>query len=73
MKINIPLFCKHDYEFNSTIYGDMIIHMGGNRSIWKCSKCGRYTQRKEYISKEKQQTLLRLKKLKKIKLNTYPS
>lgn len=67
IKINIPLFCKHDYEFNSTIHGDMIRMMGWNRSIWKCSKCGKYKQRKEYIDKNQQKELLRLKKLKKIK------
>jgi NAD-dependent SIR2 family protein deacetylase len=65
MKLHI--FCKHDYEFDSTIHGDMIIHMGGNRSIWKCSKCGKYKQRKEYISKEHQKLLLRKRKINKIK------
>jgi hypothetical protein len=69
IKINIPLFCKHDYEFNSTIHGDMIIQMGYNRSIWKCSKCGKYTQRKSYINKEQQEQLLRLKKIKEITFN----
>jgi len=62
----MKLFCKHDYEFNSTIHGDMIIQMNYNRSIWKCTKCGKYTQRKEYISKDKQIILLRNKKIKKI-------
>lgn len=64
--LNIPLFCKHNYEFDSTIHGDMIIRMGYNRSIWKCSKCGKYNQRIEYIDKSQQKELLRLKKIKKI-------
>ena len=62
----MKLFCKHDYEFNSTIHGDMIIQMGFNRSIWKCTKCGKYTQRKEYVNKDKQKILLRNKKIKNI-------
>lgn len=63
----IPLFCKHDYDFDSTIHGDMIIQMGGSRSIWKCNKCGKYIHRKEYVNEERQKQLLRLKKIKKLK------
>lgn len=34
--------CKHkDLEFIDNIYGDEIIRMGGNRSIWKCKGCGK--------------------------------
>jgi len=65
--MKLKIFCKHDYEFNSTIHGDMIIQMSYNRSIWKCSKCGKYIQCKEYVDSNKQKTLLRLKKIKKIK------
>lgn len=66
IRLKIPLFCKHDYEFDSTIHGDMIIQMSYNRSIWKCCKCGKYTQRKEYVSPDKQKVLQRLKKIKKL-------
>jgi len=51
------IFCKHNYEFNSNIYGEPIHTMfRGNRSIWKCSKCGNYEYRPnlyeaEYINK----------------------
>ena len=62
----LKLFCKHNYEFDSTISGDMVIYMSYNRSIWKCSKCGKYIQRKEYVDKNKQKILLRNKKITKI-------
>jgi hypothetical protein len=34
-------FCKHRYELVMNIYGDVIIHIGFKRSMWKCSKCGK--------------------------------
>lgn len=60
------LFCKHDYEFNSTISGDMIIHMSYNRSIWKCTKCKKYIMRKEYVDKDMLLNINRKKKLKQL-------
>lgn len=36
------LFCKHKYIFHRNIYGDEIICVGYKRSVWKCTKCGRY-------------------------------
>ncbi len=35
------LFCKHDFSHLRNIYGDEINMAGGNRSIWKCTKCGK--------------------------------
>ena len=60
-------FCKHNYEFSSSIHGDWITRTGGNRSIWKCTKCGKYTYSTDYVDENKRQQLLRLKKLKKLK------
>lgn len=60
------IFCKHVYDFDSNIHGDMIIQMSYNRSIWKCNKCGHYTQRKEYVDKEKRKQIERLRKIKDI-------
>ena len=39
------LFCKHEYEFVRNIYGDEINECSGYRSVWKCSKCGKYQYR----------------------------
>ena len=36
------LFCKHEFDFVCNIYGDKINECGGYRSLWKCSKCGKY-------------------------------
>lgn len=33
--------CKHSYKLLKTVHGDMIIHLGYKRSIWKCDKCGK--------------------------------
>lgn len=66
MKIIKRLFCNHDFEFNSNIHGDMVIMMGYNRSIWKCTKYDKYTQRKIYVDDNVKKRLLRLKKLKKL-------
>lgn len=66
IKIRIPLFCKHDYEFDSSIHGDMVIHMGYKRSIWKCVKCNKYKMRDDYIDPEQQKVLKRLRKIKKL-------
>lgn len=35
------LFCKHNYEFVRNIYGDEIVLLGFNRSIWSCRKCNK--------------------------------
>lgn len=42
MKMKIKFLCKHNYIWDSNIYGDWIIHCSYNRSIWKCDKCGKY-------------------------------
>ena len=34
--------CNHEYEFVRNIYGDEINQCGGYRSLWQCSKCGKY-------------------------------
>lgn len=59
-------FCKHDYEFNSNIYGDWVIQLGYMRSIWKCSKCNKYIHRPEFIDEKLQFILKRKRKIKKI-------
>ncbi len=28
------------FTFERNIYGDEIFHAGGNRSLWKCDRCG---------------------------------
>ena len=43
-------FCKHDWKFESNIYGDPI-NMYGGRSWWKCNNCGIYKVKK-YLAKE---------------------
>ncbi len=43
------LFCRHDYSWLRNIYGDEIIYTGFKRSVWKCSKCGKYKYRHEYL------------------------
>jgi len=41
------LFCKHlgPAEFVRNIYGDEINYAGGQRSLWKCARCGALTAR----------------------------
>lgn len=41
MNIVKRLLCRHEYEFVRNIYGDEINHVGGNRSWWRCRKCGK--------------------------------
>ncbi len=41
MSIIKRLLCKHKYVFERNIYGDEINHAGGNRSWWRCKKCGK--------------------------------
>ncbi|MFW7187330.1 hypothetical protein [Lysinibacillus sp. BNK-21] len=36
------LFCSHDYNWDSNIFGDAINLFNGKRTILKCSKCGKY-------------------------------
>ena len=33
------LFCKHEYETITNLYGDIINQSGGNRSVVKCIWC----------------------------------
>ena len=40
------LFCKHDYVFHRNLYGDESIAANG-RSLWYCSKCGKWHVKKE--------------------------
>ena len=49
-KIFNKIRCKHDYQFVRNIYGDEINQCGGYRSIWQCSKCGRYKYCKRLYS-----------------------
>lgn len=49
------LFCKHEYEFVSNIYGDQINYCNGKRSIWKCKKCGNIEYR-DKLYNDKHQT-----------------
>ena len=42
------LFCKHEYEFHSNAYGDMIYQGGFHRSNWYCKKCGQW-QGRDYL------------------------
>jgi len=35
------LFCKHEYETVTNLYGDVINHFGGVRSIRECKLCGK--------------------------------
>ena len=35
------LFCKHEFKTLTNLYGDVINHFGGARSISKCSHCGK--------------------------------
>lgn len=60
------IFCKHDYDFSSTIHGDWIIRLNYNRSIWECTKCGKYIYRKVYVDETMKKNILRLKKIKHI-------
>lgn len=41
MSIVKRLFCRHEWEFVRNIYGDEINAAGGNRSWWRCRKCGK--------------------------------
>jgi hypothetical protein len=41
MMIFKRLFCKHNLIWQYNIYGDLINILGGKRSMWKCTKCGK--------------------------------
>lgn len=41
----------HEYVFVRNIYGDEINQCGGYRSLWKCSKCGKYRYSKSLYNK----------------------
>lgn len=45
MRFLKQLFCKHSFEFAYNLYGDQIIEYGYKRSVWTCSKCGKWTGR----------------------------
>jgi hypothetical protein len=51
-------WCEHEYEFVRNIYGDEINECGGYRSLWKCSKCGKYQYRKELRTKSTLKVIL---------------
>lgn len=34
------LFCRHEYEYIRTLYGDEINAHNGNRKEYRCRKCG---------------------------------
>lgn len=41
--------CEHEYEFVCNIYGDEINFRNGNRSEWRCKKCGKSQLRKYLV------------------------
>ncbi len=46
------IFCRHkDLQFLGNIYGDLIDHCGGNRSAWKCRRCGWVVYKRELNKK----------------------
>lgn len=49
------IFCYHNYEFYQNIYGDEIIYCNFKRSIWCCSKCGKFVLKDELfeVTKDK--------------------
>lgn len=42
MSLIKELFCKHEYETVTNLYGDLINHFDGARSIKMCPKCGKF-------------------------------
>lgn len=42
LKILREIFCKHDYMFVRTLYGDEINSHNGKRKEYRCRKCGMY-------------------------------
>ena len=47
--------CKHvEVDFIRNIYGDEINFRNGNRSEFKCNRCGRIVYKKELYDKEKE-------------------
>lgn len=61
--MKIKLFCKHNYLFDSNIYGDWVIQCGYNRSIWKCEKCGKYIYNKKLIDSENYKRFQKIRKI----------
>lgn len=43
------MWCKHDLEWRFNYYGDQIIYNGGNRSAWRCKKCGAWEDRPDLM------------------------
>jgi len=41
MNIIKRLFCKHDFETITNLYGDAINTFNGARSIQRCRRCGK--------------------------------
>lgn len=44
------LFCKHSFEFLRNLYGDQIIEWGYQRSVWKCTRCGKLQGRPPLVT-----------------------
>lgn len=49
MNLIKQLFCKHKFKFIRNIYGDEINLRNGNRSEWKCEKCGKTKYQRQYV------------------------
>ena len=52
MKLIKQLFCKHNFKFIRNIYVDEINLHNGNRSEWKCKKCGKTKYQQQYVELE---------------------
>lgn len=39
------IFCRHSWRHHINLYGDQINSWGGKRSLWKCSRCGKFQAR----------------------------
>lgn len=42
-------FCHHEDKHHRNIYGDEIIYTGNFRTVFKCTKCGRYRYERRLI------------------------
>ena len=57
MNLIKQLFCKHNFKFIRNIYGDEINLHNGNRSEWKCKKCGKTKYQQQYVELENREQL----------------
>jgi hypothetical protein len=49
------LFCKHPESYwVRNLYGDEINQWSGNRSLWRCKKCGALSAKPELMSGDKE-------------------